>query len=260
MASANDLLMIAQKIEGIRWVKMRFGTSAAPPVTISFWVWATVAGAMSVTIKSGDSGRCYTTPVTINSAQTWVYKSVTIPGCTDGTWAINNTAGAMVVFAFGCGTTYVTAPNVWTAADKYAQTGVTNFFGTVNNEVWLTGVTVLPGSAGPTAAQSSNIKRPMDLELLMCKRYWERVALQGTVNASNYAAAMRSWVPKRVAPTATYTDNAGNPDKLTMTGQHNVTVSAGGGSANADSAVMDIVSSITGSYWLGIVIIGDARM
>ena len=38
----------------------------------------------------------------------------------------------------------------------------------------ITGVTVLPGTQAPTAAQSPNIMRPYDQELVTCQRYWCR--------------------------------------------------------------------------------------
>src|SRR4029077_8700518 len=113
MATATDLVALAQPIEGLRWAKLCFGNANASPVTISFWVYATIAGTMSVGIRNGAGNRCYVTPVVINAAAAWEYKSVTIPGDVTGTWATDTTLGGNVFFSFGAGSGYQVAPNAW---------------------------------------------------------------------------------------------------------------------------------------------------
>jgi hypothetical protein len=46
---------------------------------------------------------------TISVANTWEYKTVTIPGDTSGTWDTDNTAGMTITFGMGTGSTYTQA-------------------------------------------------------------------------------------------------------------------------------------------------------
>jgi hypothetical protein len=208
MATATDLISVLQPVEGVRWARLGFGGAGALPVTISFWVWATVAGTMSVGIKNAAGDRNYFTPVVINNAATWEYKSVTIPGDIAGNWPNTTAQGASVAFTFASGTTYqAAAPNTWVATSVYAHTGVGNFYAGTNNEVYLTGVTVLPGSVGPTAAQSPLMMRHYAEDLAQCQRYWQMLTslvFWGYNGAGALVYTSISWpVQMRAAPTTT---------------------------------------------------------
>jgi hypothetical protein len=106
----------------------------------------------------------------------WEYKTVTIPGDVSGTWAKDNTVGMRIQFANACGPTY-TAPaaNVWTAGIYVAAPGQVNGVAATTDNFRITGVTVLPGTQAPTAAQSPNVMRPYDQELVTCKRYFQKM-------------------------------------------------------------------------------------
>src|SRR6188768_616565 len=51
----NDAQTLTHTIEGYRWARLMFGTTGASPVTIAFWVNATVAGTMAVSVRNGGS-------------------------------------------------------------------------------------------------------------------------------------------------------------------------------------------------------------
>jgi hypothetical protein len=174
MAGANDLISLAQPIEGNRVAKFAFGTPSALPVTINFWIYSTVVGNMSVGLRNGAGDRCYVTPVTINAAATWEYKSVTITGDIIGTWLTDTGIGANIYFSFGAGTGYQAAPNVWNGIGAcWSHTGVTNFFSTINNQVLLTGMIMTPGSVGISAAMSPMMMRSFHDDLMQCLRYFK---------------------------------------------------------------------------------------
>jgi len=186
MAGAGDLVSLAQPIEGNRWAKLAYGTVSALPVTINFWVNATVVGNMTVGIRNGAGDRCYVTSVTINAAATWEYKSVTIPGDIIGTWLTDTGIGANIYFSFGAGSSYQVAPNTWSGVGAaWAHTGVTNFFATINNQVLLTGMIVTPGSVGISAAMSPMMMRSFADDLIQCQRYYRNY---------DYASAPGIWL------------------------------------------------------------------
>jgi len=173
MAGGSDLISLAQPIEGNRWAKMAYGTTAALPVTINFWVYSTVTGNMSVGIRNSAQDRIYVTSATINAASTWEYKSVTIPGDIIGTWLTDTGLGANIFFSFGGGATYTAAPaNTWGSVNGWAHPGVTNFFATINNQVLLTGMIATPGSVGISAAMSPMMMRSFADDLFQCRRYF----------------------------------------------------------------------------------------
>jgi len=73
----------------------------------------------------------------------------------------------------------------------------------------LTGVTILPGTQAPTAAQSPLIMRPYDQELLTCQRYyqsWGNAGLRGQAVTATNAMFLGNLVPRmRGSPAATLT-------------------------------------------------------
>ena len=171
MPGGSDGAWLYQTFEGYRWQRMAYGTAGARPVTIGFWVFPQIAGTMAVSVR-GANLRSYVVDVTV-TANSWQYKTVTVPGCTDGTWNNLNGASATVSFCFGAvGTRRGAAANTWLTTDSVASPATTNFF-SAPAIIYLTGVVVLPGAQAPTAAQSPLLMRPYDQELVTCHRYYD---------------------------------------------------------------------------------------
>ena len=201
MSGANDLLTVCQPVEGLRWSKLGWGFSGAQPVTIGFWVYATVAGAMSVLVRNGAANnRNYTTPVIINAAAAWEYKTVTIPADVTGTWTTDATFSSNVYFVFGAGSGYQGPPNVWSTSPHLGHTGVTNFFATSNNEIYIAAVSIVPGNIGPSAAQSRLMLRTYDQDLALCMRYYVRLD-NYVIDTGTYCQPTIYPVPMRITPT-----------------------------------------------------------
>jgi len=199
---AGDFVYLRNAIEGYRISRLAWGTANAQPISIGFWVAAAIAGTMSVAVLSSGSARSYVTNIVINSPATWEYKTLTIPGDTAGTWNASNGTGFDIRFCFGAGTTYQGAANTWAGSLLLGTSSTTNFFATTNNNAYITGLVVLPGVEVPSAARSALIMRPLDQELMMCKRYYELV---GLTMATNGLWVNNGWykVTKRANPTIT---------------------------------------------------------
>jgi len=173
--AGTDYAAIRTMLEGYRVSRLAFGSSAAQPVTIGFWVYATIAGTMGVSLHSNGATRNRVEIVTINSATTWEYKTVTFStGDTSGTWLKDNGIGTYVDFCCVAGATVRGAAGAWGVGFIMGPSAQTNFLASNNNVVCITGVTVLPGTQAPTAAQSPLIMRPFDQELATYQRYWEK--------------------------------------------------------------------------------------
>jgi len=204
---AGDFVYLKALIEGYRISRLAWGTTSAQPISIGFWVNASIAGTMSVSIFNAAANRNYVANIVINNLGTWEYKTLTIPGDTTGTWNTGNGIGLDIRFCFGTGTTYQGAANTWSGSTLLGTSSTTNFMAATNNSAYITGLIILPGIELPSASRAPFIMRPADQELLTCKRYYNTyssivVAGYNTTSAAIYANLM--FHAMRAAPTIAF--------------------------------------------------------
>jgi len=199
--SASDFNTIEHRIEGYNVADLGFGTAEAQPVTVSFWVRSSVTGAFGGHLANSARNRRYPFSYTINSANTFEKKTITISGDTTGTWASDNTRSMILVFSFGSGSTYNNGTaNAWTADSVIEPTGSTNLWATSGATFYITGVQLEAGSVATPFEH-----RQYGQELALCQRYYQKVS--GNVYSS-YGAPYNylSWhlkVTMRISPTIT---------------------------------------------------------
>src|SRR6187402_299809 len=175
-AAAADVLALTHAIEGNRFQRVMWGGGVnAKPVTIAFLILSNSAGVMSVAMRNAALNRTYIAEIAVAGGGIWEYKTVTIPGCPDGVWESNTGLGVNLLFCFGAGSAGRVAPGAWNAGVNFIGTGVTNFFGAINNAVQLQGLLILPGSTAPTAAQSAGVMRTAREETLLVQRYYRQL-------------------------------------------------------------------------------------
>jgi len=177
-----DFASTTQYIEGLQTADLLWGTSAAKSITISFTFQTSIANAVvSIAIRNAAVNRSYATTVTTGAANTPARYSVTIPGDTTGTWAIDNTSGLQVWFAWASGSTLIIpSPNTWTAGNYVAAPGLTNFMSNVANTWQLTDVQL---EAGTAASPFERIG--YDVQLARCQRYYEKSFQASQLPANN---------------------------------------------------------------------------
>lgn len=179
-ASGTDLFLFMQYIEGFNVADLGWGTANAQTVTLSFWVRSSLTGTFGGAILNGAEDRNYPFTYTISVANTFEYKTVTIPGDTSGTWLKTNGLGMEVNFGIGAGSTYSGTAGVWAAGAKFTATGATSVVGTNGATFYITGVQLEKGSTA-----SSFDYRDYGRELALCQRYFESCFPIGTAPASN---------------------------------------------------------------------------
>lgn len=160
----GDFYHIRQSIEGFNFSDLNFGTADAKTITVSFWVRSSITGTYTVLVRNEAGARGYLTTYTINSANTWEYKTVTVPGDTSGTWPTDNTGCCILSFSLGNGT--VRAINSWLADVNESASGQTQWISTNGATFYLTGVQLEVGSSATLFDRRSYTQ-----ELQLCQRY-----------------------------------------------------------------------------------------
>jgi hypothetical protein len=161
-----------QQIEGYNVADLDFGLSTAKPATLSFWVKSSVTGTYGMSFRNTGTARFLTSTYTINSANTWEQKTITIVGDTTGTWLKTNGSGLTLIWDLGVGSTYSsTSNNAWSTvgSNYFGVTGTTKLASTAGATFYITGVQLEKGS---TATQFEF--RSFATELALCMRYFER--------------------------------------------------------------------------------------
>jgi len=183
--SSGNYFYTGQRIEGHNWDKLEYGTANAKTITISFWARSSITGTWSGIVKNNAQDRTYPWEYTISSADTWEYKTVTVPGCTDGTWLSGNSAGAWIYFCVGSttsGTTYLGSANSWQNSNLIGTTGSNSLVNTNAATLYITGVQVEEGTAATPFEHRSYTD-----ELSRCQRYYYLAASGADASANNRA-------------------------------------------------------------------------
>jgi hypothetical protein len=206
---ADDRSGFIQNIEGYTCADFGFGTANAKTVTVSFWVKSSITGSFGGCLQNNGLNRTYVFAYTISSANTWEYKTVTIPGDTSGTWSTDNTRWGRLYFSVGMGSTRSGTAGSWTTNDWQSFTGATSIMSTLNATFYITGVQLEVGSV------ATPFERVEYAEMLRrCQRYYQGNLISGGVGVSgtpifrgNNSGATGSfyyWMPfatyMRVAP------------------------------------------------------------
>lgn len=168
-AGASEAFGIRQIIEGFNCADLAWGTANARPITISFWVQSSLTGTFGLGLGNNGFTRAYPASYTISSANTWEYKTITVPGDTTGTWLTSNNIGLYLTWQFGYGSSLSGTANAWNAGTAFAPTGAVSVVGTNGATFYLTGVQVEVGSVATPFE-----RRFFGQELLLCQRYYEK--------------------------------------------------------------------------------------
>ena len=159
--------MVGQFIEGLNVADLAWGTASAATVTLSFWVRSSLTGTFGGAFSNSASNRSYPFTYTINSANTWEQKTITVAGDTSGTWLTTSGIGIKVWFGLGVGSTYSGTAGSWSGNTYLSATGATSVVGTNGATFYITGVQLEAGSA---ATPFEN--RSYGTELSLCQRYY----------------------------------------------------------------------------------------
>jgi hypothetical protein len=165
----NEFVSMVHVIEAQDMIQFGWGSDNPEPMSISFWVKSSIAGTYSISLYTQDGGRSIGRTYTINSANTWEYKTFFIPPDSVG---FNDDNGGGVWFYINL----AAGPNR-TSADNTSWGGYTGGKLCYGQEVQLaetsgatwqiTGFQVEKGSAATPFEH-----RSYGEELALCQRYY----------------------------------------------------------------------------------------
>ena len=184
---ASELNSLAHYFEAQNLNSLKWGTGSAESVTLSFWVKATVTGTYIVEFYNNDnSGDQLSASYTINSANTWEKKTITVIGYTSGAFGNDNDTGMQINWWLGAGSDFQSGSltGTWrTYADGNRAVGQVNTFENNNNTFYLTGVQL---EVGTSASDFEFL--PYDVNLQRCQRYYFEINPNGANGGPVYPA------------------------------------------------------------------------
>jgi hypothetical protein len=244
--SAGDYFTFVQLIEGYNIADLNWGTANAKTVTLSFQVYSSLTGTFGGSLKGASNTRSYPFTYSIPVANTWTTVSVTVAGCTDGTWLTTNGIGLWACFGLGVGSTYSTTAGSWATGNYLSATGATSVVGTNGATFYITGVQLEVGSSATGFEY-----RVYGTELANCQRYYLQsgggayapiFGAFGTCVSSTVATMYFPLpVSMRASPTLSYT---GTPRLDNGASGFNISAMTGGiVSTNLATGVLAVTSS-----------------
>jgi hypothetical protein len=214
----KEWLYMRYTMEGQDAQIFQFGTSAAKKTTMSFWVKSSIVGDYAV-LFFNDQGsvRGQTLTYTINTANTWEYKTIVFDGDTTQNFSNSSAAGPDFYFTLSAGPDRKTTNgsswiNYTATASAYGQTADV---ATVNGATWqITGVCLNVGDSAIDFPHESYGET-----LAKCQRYYQQYDYTDqyanvftptfNINSTQVRGTFQFAVEMRAAPTYT-TNGAGN--------------------------------------------------
>jgi hypothetical protein len=202
--AAGDVCIVQQKIEGYNFRKLMDQTA-----TLSFWVKAGKTGTLCVSFRNSGLDRSYVVETTIDSANTWEQKSITLVfNESGGTWDYANGTGLIVGFVLAAGSSWQTTADAWQTGNYVITSSQTNFVDNTDAtcDVWITGVQL---ELGDTATDFEFLD--YESQLFACYRYYYESSSSEVgvtcyaASGTNYHTPVAFLAPMRAPPTFAWT-------------------------------------------------------
>ena len=256
--AASDVARFLQRIEGQNFQSIKKGTSAAESLTVSFYVKSSNTGTYICEFVDADNARQISKSYTIDAANTWEKKTITVPSDTTGQLDNDNNTSFVLLFWLAAGTDYTSGTlnsSAWASSTNANRVvGQLNLANAVGNYWAVTGIQLETGTAA-TPFEMRNIAQ----ELALCQRYYIEVGIRNASGsdvfplqrwgASLLATSFNTPVTMRATPTGTLTSTysaAGNGTNPSLTAISSVTTVTNTGVAVVYSSSVD--PSVTQAY------------
>jgi len=218
--SASQDVRIVQKFEGQDLQVLKYGTSDAEKVTLSFHVKSSTTGTYSATLRhTNTSGTAYVNSLTfsISSANTWEQKVLVFNGNTAQDIRNTNTEGLRLEIYLAVGSNFTSGgganANSWTTGNtNRASASNVNLMTSTDNDFFLTGVQMEVGEYTSSTIPPFQHESYGD-NFLRCQRYCQQfnhdatggnetqVGIGWAYNSSSIYGFKDLVIPMRTQPT-----------------------------------------------------------
>jgi hypothetical protein len=262
--SASDQLRLEQRIEAQMLQHLKFGTANAETLTLSFWVKSNKTGTYTAWLYALDDVRSISKAYTINTADTWEKKKITIEGDSVAVIDNDNDLGLFCTFSLGAGSNYTsgtfnTSWNSHVTANMISPSQV-NLADSTSNYINITGVQL---EVGEGASDFEFL--PYDVQLQRCQRYYYKIKGTGggcifatgwNVSTTSASYSITLPVTMRTYPTALETSGTASHYQIVHTNTANACngVPTYGGETSPEMARVDttVASGLTAGQGSGI--------
>lgn len=220
-----------QHIEGFNSAQLSWGRSDAKPATLSFWVYSGATGTFGGSLRS-TSVNYWSFPFsyTINSANTWEYKTIQVLPITSGTWYTDNQIGVSLFFDLGSSADYRGTNGAWANSNLVGVTGASQYPTTTSGGYMCWTGVQLEQNYQPTPFE----QRPYGIELSLCQRYYYRYSNpSGNGGGMGYLSGFSSTrafgyihIPVEMRGTITITPSSCQVDTIGLSNAGNITAVA----------------------------------
>ena len=222
--SGLNYWIIRQSVEAQNLQHLKYGTSSAQSLTLSFWVKSSTTGTFGVHLYSQDGSRIIGSTYTINSANTWENKTVIFDGDVSGVITNDNGRGIDVSWMLHASASYTSSDNTSWGSYSTSKLGyghTANDWATTTNATFqITGVQLEVGSVA-----SSYEHRSYGEELAACQRYYASMNDYLWIPLTRISDNIRMgtyFFPQTMRATPSITETK-NLDGITTFGRNNVT-------------------------------------
>jgi len=179
--------------------------------TVSFWVRSSLTGVHCVSLRNSGNDRSYVAEYTVLAANTWEFKTVTVPGglITAGTWDWTTGVGVNVAFALAAGATFQTTADAWQTGNYFATSAQVNCLGTIGNIFAITGFQIECGTEATEfehrgfASELARVHRYRRAILHTTARPGLRVRTYASAGSQIFSLSGVFGAPMRAVPDAT---------------------------------------------------------
>jgi len=222
---------IRQKFEGRNLQGVKKGTVNANQLTVSFWVKSNQTGTGIVNLIDQDNSRAVAGSYTIDTTNTWEFKTITFAADSSGVLDDDNNVSLDVRWWIGAGTNFTsgTLPSAWEStvnANLAVGNAITTGTSTANDFA-ITGAQLEIGSSATEFE-----RRQAEVEIALCRRYFERfphgsvlgsVIAPINVQSTTLAECPLIFISKRANPTFTVSSPTNGHEVRSGTGVDTVT-------------------------------------
>ena len=213
---SSQSVQLIQHVEAQNLQGLKFGTSGAKNLTLSFWYKSNVTGVHTVCIDKPDSTRT-TCPLefTVSSSGTWekhvlnANANSAVQG-SSGAIANDNGTGFRVMWGLAYGSSYLSGTSgTWeqNGTGSFSTSNQQNIVGSADNYVEVTGVQLEIGQFDSNTIPDFPFE-DVENNLRRCRRYYEmivnkdvnKVIATGGCYQSDVVSINYQWYPKRATP------------------------------------------------------------